>query len=400
MIDRLSYRANFTHKPGYISDVFDSILYRELVSKKVIIDGIEQPYNYFSGSHDIAFALCIDSYLLFKRRRNGPSSTPILLQNYNLDPRFRIHLKNNISLGAIPGPHQPKHYASFLAPFDCEMVKLALGVPTFDAQRREMFTLRAYVILELGDIVAVEKMLGIKGHNGFCPCRSCMIHGVRRLGIGGKNYYVPLTTPKGVQQQHPSIDPASLQLRSHEHFGHVLQKMQNARTKKDRERIAKKNGIREAPGFGNRVNSIDFARSFPWEWFHLFLENIVQNLVKLWTGRFPGYAPGSDFEIAPAVWKQIGEETAKATENIPSAFVRAIGNVAEDQSSFTAESWSFWFIYLAPILLRNRFQHTKYYNHMMALVDIMKTCLKFEITLVEIDGLEKNIIKWVKDYER
>ena len=66
-----------------------------------------------------------------------------------------------------------------------------------------------------------------------------------------------------------------------------------------------------------------------------------------------------------------------------------------DRSSFTAEAWGFWFMYIAPFLLQNRFADQKYHEHLCNLVDIMKICLQFEITDDEIDGLEEKIHNWV-----
>jgi|ERR1700722_4527375 len=102
----------------------------------------------------------------------------------------------------------------------------------------------------------------------------------------------------------------------------------------------------------------------------------------------------------PEIWEQIGEETENVVKDIPATFVRVLGNIANDQSRFTAKSWGFWFMYLAPILLKGRFSEDKYYMHMCLLVKIMKTTLKFKLTLDEIDMLEEDIIEWVQLYEK
>jgi hypothetical protein len=131
------------------------------------------------------------------------------------------------------------------------------------------------------------------------------------------------------------------------------------------------------------------------------MENICPFMVDHWTGKFKHLDAGSgDYEIASEVWDQIGVETAEAVKLIPAAFVRVLPNIATDRVSFTAESWCFWFLYLAPALLKGRFQHVKYYWHLCNFVDIIKTCLRFSITHREIDELEQNIIAWVQDYEK
>ena len=52
-----------------ISDVFNSEHYWNLCGNKVTIDGRKMPYQYFSQDTDIAFATCLDGYLLYKCRR-------------------------------------------------------------------------------------------------------------------------------------------------------------------------------------------------------------------------------------------------------------------------------------------------------------------------------------------
>jgi hypothetical protein len=134
---------------------------------------------------------------------------------------------------------------------------------------------------------------------------------------------------------------------------------------------------------------------------HLFCENTGPNLVKLWTGKFKGLDSGTEeYELDPKIWGQIGRETAAAVKDIPASFVRVLGNIAEDRSMFTAESWGFWLMYVAPIVLRGRFIKDKYYTHLCALSKIMKTTLKFELTSAEIDDLEEAIIDWVEKYEK
>ena len=191
-IDKMSYRASYQSKDGEIRDVFDGQHYQRLMRHRVVVDGVKLNHKYFADPRDIAFALCTDAYLLYKRHRRGPSATPILLQNYNLPPTIRTHLKHLLCISIIPGPHQPKDLRSFLAPLDDECAELAYGVSAFDARTRASFQLHAYIVLKLGDIIAIEKFLGIKGHNAIYPCRSCKIRGIRGPGT---NYYVPLTPP-------------------------------------------------------------------------------------------------------------------------------------------------------------------------------------------------------------
>jgi len=160
-------------------------------------------------------------------------------------------------------------------------------------------------------------------------------------------------------------------------------------------------GIKGMPMFNKRVGSLNYAHSVLWDFMHLLFENVVKNLIYMWMGKFKGLnARREDYIIPQAIWKEIGKETVDAVKDIPSAFVRSLGNIAEDSSYFTAEGWAFWFMYLAPILLQGRFQKEAYYNHLCELADIIKICIKFSLKHEEIDAFEVRIADWVNEYER
>ncbi|KAJ7719690.1 hypothetical protein DFH07DRAFT_1067838 [Mycena maculata] len=86
----------------------------------------------------------------------------------------------------ISGPNTPKDPGSYLVPFEEECVKLAIGVPTYNCITNEVFNFHVYNIFGMGDMI---EMLNVKGHNGFCPCRSCKIKG-NTLARG-----IPVTSP-------------------------------------------------------------------------------------------------------------------------------------------------------------------------------------------------------------
>ncbi|KAF7335395.1 hypothetical protein MVEN_02192100 [Mycena venus] len=410
-VQQLLYRHNYKHKSGTIADVFDGEHYRNLCKKKVVVDGKELPHNYFSGKNDIALSICTDSYLLFDRRRKGPSATAILAKNYNIVPESRTHLGDLMNCGVIPGPKPPKDIHSFLVPLDDELACLAIGVQTYDSLTRTVFDLHAYNLYGHGDIIAAEKMLNVKGHNSRSPCRSCQMKGVR---CNETIYYIPLSLPCREHEQPTTWDPRKLPLRTHAHFLEVIQKIDIEeakfahKRKEDKlvkelklapnaEKLAKFHGIKGLPVL-RRVGSMDFARSYPWDLMHLFFENIIPNLVSLWKGTFKGLDSGrEDYELSEEVWEEIWKETTEATSDIPAAFSRSL---AAGPSKFTAEAWFFWFVYLAPTLLQGRFSDPKYHTHACDLAEIIKKCIQFVITTTELDKLEENIISWVRTYER
>ncbi|KAH9911718.1 uncharacterized protein B0H18DRAFT_1163387 [Fomitopsis serialis] len=133
---------------------------------------------------------------------------------------------------------------------------------------------------------------------------------------------------------------------------------------------------------------------------HLFCENNLPNLTKAWSGKFKGLDTGKEsYEISHDKWKEIGQETVDSVKHIPASFVGRLGNVADDSGNYTAESWAFWFMYIAPYVMHERFSSEKYYIHMCQLVDIMKTTLQFTLKRSELPKLRATIIDWVKKYE-
>ncbi|KIK77264.1 hypothetical protein PAXRUDRAFT_28837 [Paxillus rubicundulus Ve08.2h10] len=117
----------------------------------------------------------------------------------------------------------------------------------------------------------------------------------------------------------------------------------------------------------HQVGALDYAHCMPWEWFHLLLENIIPNIVNFLTAQFKGLDTGTeDYKITLQVWDEVGKETATTVQHIhiPVSFVRILSNIASDHSHFTAESWCFWFSYLALKLLEDPLPKVKYYKHM------------------------------------
>jgi hypothetical protein len=93
------------------------------------------------------------------------------------------------------------------------------------------FPIHAYCLFTLGDMVSINAELGIKGHNGFSPCHSCKIKGVRNVTGGETNYYVSLAQPSDNGELTQSWDPADLPLRAHKSFAAARDAIQKAPTK-------------------------------------------------------------------------------------------------------------------------------------------------------------------------
>ena len=352
MIQLMKYRGDYIPDKDTIKDIFDGETYTSLKEDFVTIGGVQQRHKYFSDKNDIALGLSLDGFCPFKRRNQ--TCWPLILFNYNLPPDIRFHLRNILCVGVIPGPQKPKDADSYIYPLILELLEFLKGSATFDIERNELFSLHAYLLLVFGDIPAISMIMRMKGHNAIYPCRMCTIKGVRVPDTRNTTHYVPL-----YRGNHPIVqaddnngeirnyNPAELPLRTHEQFLDQARHVQLAPTSAEEQRRAKACGIKGIPVLSH-LPSLRFPTSFPYDFMHLIWENLLPNLILLWTGKFKGLDEGSEFyELGHGVWEAIGEATKDSGSTVPAAYATARPhNIAVDTSASTADSWSFWVLYL------------------------------------------------------
>ncbi|EKM79778.1 hypothetical protein AGABI1DRAFT_91151 [Agaricus bisporus var. burnettii JB137-S8] len=133
---------------------------------------------------------------------------------------------------------------------------------------------------------------------------------------------------------------------------------------------------------------------------HLIWENLIPNLILFWTGSFKDLDHEDEaYVISPAAWKDIGERTAACKSTIPSAFGAPVPNIATQRGQMTSEMYSNWTLFIAPLVLFNRFQQPVYYKHFIKLVNLLKMCLEFEISEEMLDQIDGGFKSWVEEYE-
>lgn len=397
----LDYRSEYMHNENEISDVFDGAHYCELLDEEVEIDGVVHEHRFFSEPRDVALGIMTDGFQIFKRIRNGSQTCwPIILLNFNLPPEIRTKLAHIIPVAIIPGPHAPKDFNSFLRPLIDESKRLALGVRAFDARHKKPFTFHAYPISCHGDMQAIKHLMNFKGPNGICPCRACEIKAIRDMSNPRARYYVPLAPPTSLGVNGEGWDPDKLPLRTEERIAAQLNAIKIGRTETERSTLRKKFGINDTCDL-IEIPSIKITRSFNHELMHLVLENLAKNMVAHWQGRFKNLDEGREsYRIFDAQWIIIGKETENAGTTILSSFCCQTPNIWTERHNFTAEDWSFWFLYLGPHLLKGRFQRPKYYTHFMKLNKILKTVFQYTFSLDELSDLQSLICEWVDEYEQ
>ncbi|KAF7303035.1 hypothetical protein MKEN_01266800 [Mycena kentingensis (nom. inval.)] len=194
-----------------------------------------------------------------------------------------------------------------------------------------------------------------------------------------KTLYIPcdrLTHPTA--EEPLTYDPRNLPLRTHEEFYAQAKEVSDARTAIAADELARKYGIKGLPILYH-VKSLRFPHSFPFDFMHLIWENLIPNLILLWTNEFKGLDHGMrDYTIDKAIWEAVGKQTAEAGDTIPGAF-GARGPKHAEQG--------------------RRVQRPAYYDHFVLLVQILTKCLQFDITRQELDWLRVKIPLWVEKYE-
>ena len=231
-----------------------------------------------------------------------------------LTPNIQTHLIHLLCYGVIPSPKAVKDMDSFLYPLYHELEELAEGITTLDLWSTELFLLHAFLILVFGDMPAVANVMRMKGHNGFCPCCFCKIHGV--CCPPGNIYYVPLTRSNGEQ----SYDPMALQKHTHERFLNQAEEVIMAPTAAEEDQLSMAYGIKGIPLL-SLVGSLSLPSSFPLDFMHLIFENLIPNLVGHYTGNFKDLDTGTeDYTIPEDIWSEICELASASGDTIPSQF--------------------------------------------------------------------------------
>ncbi|KAG9086084.1 hypothetical protein FRC06_003284 [Ceratobasidium sp. 370] len=209
-----------------------------------------------------------------------------------------------------------------------------------------------------------------------------------------------LSTPQNPSATTKSYDPLNLPLRTERNLTSQLRQMERAQTMHEYDELAEKYGI-SGPSLLDRILSIQRPTSYPHEFLHLFLLNHGLNLAALWTNSYSGISnTGSEnYLISRTDWVALGRGTGAATDLLPSAFVRPLPDIRSTRRLYCGGSWSLWLIYIGPIVLRG-WLATKYYNHYLELVTILKCLLEVNNSKRRIKQLRKEIAGHVERFDK
>ena len=391
-------------EPGDIDDVFDGEVISSMMKRYMELDGVLQAHRYGDLDTDIFMAFTCDGVSVHKglgarRSKTQYSCFPLEVIILNLPPMVCTQNRYIFSLGVIPGPREPKHLDSFCWPFYLECRRGIQGIQTYHSVKRNFFPLHFFVPHAFGDLIAVIKMKATCGVGAKKSCHQCHVRGIRdETGTGQKarTYYIPLMVP-GTEVTRYETEILN-NLRTREDYLRTYHLLDTAKSEAEQKKIHQETGINRA-SIWSLLPYFDMGRAIPGGYIHAVCINLMRALVTLWRGEFKGLNTGSSNYIMPAdIWEMIREEMHDSNRWMPATFVRLLPNIHTDFGNFTAEGSAFWMMYIAPHVLRDRLPEP-YYTHMLNLVKIMKTCIKFGITRQEHAQLSEDIYEWRLAYE-
>lgn len=164
-------------------------------------------------------------------------------------------------------------------------------------------------------------------------------------------------------------------------------------------RLGKLYGVKGLPIL-SRLSSLDLAIFCPYDFMHIIWENLIKNLILLWTDESKGLDQGTGtYTLDTDVWNAIVAAKHESGKTIPCCFGARPPNFRTDKQPMTADTWSFWTLYLGPVLLRHQFSDPKYYRRFVRLVKLLHLCLQFKVKREEITEVREGFIRWFQEYE-
>jgi hypothetical protein len=186
---------------------------------------------------------------------------------------------------------------------------------------------------------------------------------------------------------------------SHTTFIEQANRVLAAETISEANNLAKQHGIKGLSVLSG-LGSLNFPLSFPFDFMHLIFENLIPNLVGHYTGTFKDLDCGTEHYVLPQEeWLDICAAGEASGDTIPTAFGARVPNLETDRSSMTAEKWALWAMWLAPLLLRDRFPDQKYYDHFMKLIHLINKCISWVLKRSELEEIRVGFQQWVEEYE-
>lgn len=135
---------------------------------------------------------------------------------------------------------------------------------------------------------------------------------------------------------------------------------------------------------------------------HILFENIIKQLFNLWDGSRQARQARKfqeEWVIAEHDWVALSNDLTQSQASIPAEIARNISVPLEQRSSWTAETWSFFLMFMGPIVFQNRLRNP-YYKHYLKLAKLARGLTKLVINKVDLEVMHREAIEWVVEFEK
>ncbi|CAN0917775.1 hypothetical protein LINGRAHAP2_LOCUS30504 [Linum grandiflorum] len=139
----------------------------------------DQTYPEFASEpRNVRLGLASDGFNPFGMMSSNHSTWPVYLIPYNTPPWMCMKQTSLLLSSIIPGKKQPGNDIDiYLGPLVDELNTLWKGVETYDAFKKEWFTMKAILMWTISDFPGLELLPGWNTHSGFA-CPSCNVDAI------------------------------------------------------------------------------------------------------------------------------------------------------------------------------------------------------------------------------
>ncbi|KAI5803887.1 hypothetical protein EDC01DRAFT_594439, partial [Geopyxis carbonaria] len=273
--------------------------------------------------------------------------------------------------------------------------ELARGMITWNANRKEYFVMKAYIVLVGADMIGRSKVMRTLGNRAYQYCEYCYARGVWNRGIYCP-FDIPADCPEGMVPRSRKVSriPEEMDMRTHNSWLKQAEHIANTLCAG----CAAKKGIRGKSVLLS-LPSLDFPRSFPPDIMHLFFENIVPAMFRHYQGRLAKFVSTNDpWNISPDNWKRIGEAFEKSRGTFPGSFGDGLRNFYLTCHDLKAAEWKTIALQLSPVFLKTLFPAEDYDGYIM-LIDPLDLLIAPYLENEDFETIRKQLISFSQYYE-
>lgn len=98
-------------------------------------------------------------------------------------------------------------------------------------------------------------------------------------------------------------------------------------------------------------------------------------------------------------WTILASDIKNSHTSVPAQIARSISAPLENRSSWTADTWSYFLLFLGPIVLQDRLPNP-YYRHFLKLSHAARGLTKIILDRGVVGQLHRELGDWVTEFEK